>query len=137
MPTRDLTLDGTLAVNNAAEFSTMNADGSTTTSIPVRGQLGAAGAVRGVWNQTVDATGAITGVDVLRLHNAKGSLIVVFDNQAQEQAQRVSRGVFSSPHTQMLYDDTGTFTGDSERGTIDVVTRANKQVADLVLDSNS
>jgi hypothetical protein len=80
--TGPLGLDGLLTVVHRphAVTTTTHLDGSTTTSIPVSGQLGSLGQVRGVWSESVDAYGNYDGPDTLVLRNGKGSVLVAFDN---------------------------------------------------------
>ena len=80
-------LNGTLNVDNNpnATTTTTNDDGSMTTSVPVAGQLGALGQVRGIWNETVDSFGDYEGPDTLILHDAKGAFVVAFNNENAQQ----------------------------------------------------
>src|SRR5271166_2434893 len=75
-------LNGALNVDNnpIATTTTQNEDGSMTTSVPVTGQLGALGDVRGIWNETVDSFGDYEGPDTLTLHTSNGALVVAFNN---------------------------------------------------------
>jgi hypothetical protein len=125
-PTVPLVLDGTLAVNNNtnAALTTMNVDGTTTTSLPVSGRLGDLGAVHGVWNQTVDTYGDITGLDALRLHDSKGTFIIAFDNEQPGPAHPMGHGGIYYEVAQKLYDGTGAYAGASEIGTIKLVTNS-------------
>jgi hypothetical protein len=119
-----LVLNGSLAVDNNANAAstTMNTDGSTTTSVPVAGRLGAWGEVRGVWNKTVDAFGAPTGLDTLRLHNSKGAFIVAFNGQQPVRAQPTAHRAVYYQHPQRLNLGTGAYVGASESGTIKLIT---------------
>jgi hypothetical protein len=131
-----LVLDGTLTVDNTSPTTTMNEDGSTTQSVPVAGRLGALGAVRGVWNETVDQYGDYVGPDVLRLHTASGTFFVAFDNASPGTAQRAGKGTIYYEHLQRVYDPTGVYAGDSETGTIDLdMNRAQTHVISLRLQT--
>ena len=94
-----LVLDGTLAVDNSpgAATTTMNIDGSMTTSVPVAGQLGALGQVHGLWNESVDAYGDYQGPDTLRLRDAKGTFTVEFNNGAAVRPHGKTRGAPQLP----------------------------------------
>src|SRR6516165_8290936 len=76
-----IVLNGTLTVDNKAATTEMNADGSSTTVFPVSGQLGALGTVHGVWDNSVDGYGDYLGPDTLSIHNAKGGVLLTFNNQ--------------------------------------------------------
>ena len=58
-----LVLNGTLTVDNKATTTSMDDQGDTTTSIPVAGQLGTLGEVRGIWNESADSEGDYLGPD--------------------------------------------------------------------------
>jgi hypothetical protein len=131
-----MVLDGTLAVDNNpnASMSTSNPDGSTTTSLPVAGRLGALGEFRGVWNETVDPYGDITGLDVLRLHDPKGNLIIAFNNETPGPAQRAARGEVAHEQTQRVYSGSGAYARASETGSIELITNpAQTLVVSLAL----
>ena len=85
--TTAVVLNGTLNVDNnpSAASTVQNEDGSTTTSVPVAGQLTGLGEVHGIWNETVDSFGDYEGPDTLTLHASKGALVVAF-NDASSQA---------------------------------------------------
>jgi hypothetical protein len=129
-------LDGTLAVDNSAAASTSNPDGSTTTSTPVAGRLGALGKVRGVWNQTVDEFGDLDGPNVLRLAVPKGSLIVTFNTLTAIKAHPTGHGDFYYPRAQQVLEGTGAYAGAVETGMIDLTTNHSKsEITSLVLST--
>ena len=80
---RPIVLNGTLVVDNRPNADVINVkmNGTTTTSTPVAGRLGTLGEVRGALNKSQDAFGDPNGLDTLRLHNAKGSLILIFKSK--------------------------------------------------------
>jgi hypothetical protein len=133
-------LDGTLRVdaNANAATTTMNVDGSTTTSTPVAGRLGSIGAVRGVWNNNVDELGSPTGLDALRLHNAKGTFVIAIDNASQPPAHPAGHGDVYYVYPQRLYVGTGSYAGATESGTVDVTTNSSDTVVvSMTLHSRS
>lgn len=121
-------LNGTLAVNNKASSTTGNADGSYTISIPVSGALGGLGAVRGVWSETVDMFGDTTGLDVIRLRNAQGTILIGFDNQAPGKPRPAGRGTVFIEDAQRIYSGTGPYAHASETGSIEVTSNAAQTV---------
>jgi hypothetical protein len=125
-----LVLDGSLAVDNNgnAASTSMNLDGSTTTSVPVAGRLGTLGEVRGVWNKSVDAFGNPTGLDTLRLHNSRGAFVVAFNGQQPVRAQPAPHRAVYYRHPQRLSLGTGAYAGASESGTIELVTNSARTV---------
>ena len=129
---------GTLTVSKTGKTSVMNGDGSWTTSVPVSGDLGAVGEVKGDWNQTVDAYGDYEAPDVLRLSNAKGTVYLVFNSQSAGPMQKVGTGTIEKEHAQKLYSGTGAYAKATESGTIEVVSNsAQTVVKSLTLDSQS
>ena len=105
-----------------------NADGTTTVSVPVSGLLGPLGEVRGVWNETVDTFGDITGIDVLRLRNPKGTLIVAFDNETPGKPQSAGKGTVFVEDAQRLYASTGAYAGSTETGSVEIISNAAQTV---------
>jgi hypothetical protein len=133
-----LVLDGTLAVDNNAAATTMNADGSSTTSVPVAGRLGTLGEVRGVWNQTVDEYGDSTGLGVLRLHDSMGTFIVAVDTENSGPAHPAAHGAVSYQYAQRLDGGTGAYTRASESGSIEAFTnRGQTAVESMTLHSRT
>jgi hypothetical protein len=129
-----LVLDGTLSVDNSAAQSMTNPDGSTTTSTPVKGKFGTLGALRGVWNETVDQYGDSEGMDVLRLENSKGTIIVEFDTADAGPAQPAGHGAVYYQEPQRIDGGTGAYAHVSEVGTIDVTTTSGQTgVASMTL----
>jgi hypothetical protein len=127
-------LDGTLAVDNSEANSITNPDGSTTTSTPVAGRLGALGKVRGLWNQTVDEFGDIDGPNVLRLAVPKGALIVTFSTVTAVKAHPAAHGAVYYPRAQQVFTGTGAYTGATESGMIDLTTNHSRsEIVSLVL----
>jgi hypothetical protein len=131
-----LVLDGTLAVDVKGRALTMNTDGSSTTSAPVAGQLGALGQVRGVWTETTDPYGGSGGLDTLRLHNAQGAFVVTFNNQNNGRPHRLGHGVVYYQHPQQVHGGIGAYAHAVEHGTIQITTsNARSQVVSLTLSS--
>jgi hypothetical protein len=121
-----LVLDGTLSVDNNSNAisSTMNADGSSTMSIAVAGQLGALGPVHGVWYESQDAFGEYEGPDTLRLRDTKGTITITFNNVNRSPAHANERGAVNYEHAQRFYSGTGAYARASEIGTIELTTNA-------------
>jgi hypothetical protein len=137
---RPIVLDGTLAVDNKpnAGVTNVNMEDSTTTSTPVAGHLATLGEVRGVWNKTQDVFGDPHGLDTLRLHNSKGSLILIFNGQQAAQAHPAGHGAMYYEYAQKLYDATGAYAGTSETGTVKLTTNANRsQLYSITLESRA
>jgi hypothetical protein len=106
----------------------MNADGSTTKTVPVAGKLGALGDVRGVWRATFDAFGNHTGLDALRLHDAKGTFVIQFNNLESGPAHHLARGAIYYEQAQRLSAGTGPYAGASEHGTIELILNSDRTV---------
>jgi len=123
-----LVLDGTLTVENKATTTTMNLDGSTTTSVPVAGQLGTLGEVHGVWTESVDTYGDPTGPDTLQLHDAKGTFLVAFNEQNAGREHRLAGGAVDYAVAQRVYDGTGAYARASESGSIELTTNSARTV---------
>ncbi len=131
-----LVLDGTLTVDNRSPTTTMNEDGSTTTSVPVVGRLGALGVVRGVWNESVDEYGDYIGPDTLRLHTAKGAFVVAFSDASSGPAHPAGHGDVYYEHPQRVYNPIGAYAGDTESGSIELVTNpAQTSVVNMKLST--
>jgi hypothetical protein len=122
-------LAGTLVVDNKGSTTTVNPNGTQITSTPVAGKLGALGTVRGVWNETVNAYGGTTGLDTLRLRDAKGSLLIAFNNQNPGSQHKAGRTSYYE-ESQTLADATGAYKGTSESGTIQLVTNSTVTLVD-------
>jgi hypothetical protein len=129
-PPTVLVLDGTLAVDNNAATATENANGTQLTSTPVAGKLGTLGTVRGVWNETVDVNGNTTGLDTLRLRDAKGTLLIAFNNTNPGAQFRNSRGQPYYEDAQRLDVATGSYANTSETGTIELTTNSSATLVD-------
>ena len=133
-----LVLEGKLTVDTKAASTSMNTDGSTTTTEPVAGRLGALGVVHGVWNESVDSYGDYLGPDTLRLHTPNGAFVLTFNNQSPGPAHAAGRGTVYYQHVQRLYAGNGAYAGDSESGTIKLFTNhARTNVVSLELSSGS
>jgi hypothetical protein len=133
-----LVLDGTLMVDQKAAQSNMNADETMTTTAPVAGRLGTLGKVTGSWIETTNTLGAVENPDILRLHDSKGSLIILFNNTNTGKPTVISKGTSYFQHVQDLYVGTRAFAQAAENGTIQVVTSAKQQsVTSLVLTSTN
>ena len=117
-----LVLNGTLTVNNRGTTTSMDDQGNTTTSTPVSGQLGALGAVRGIWNESADSEGDYVGPDTLQLHNATGSFIVAFNANNPGQLHRISGGSVYYQHAQHVSGGTRAYARAKESGSIELTT---------------
>ena len=125
-----LVLNGTLAVDSKAASTAENSDGTWTTSIPVAGQLGGLGEVRGVWNETVDSFGDVSGLDALRLRDPEGTLIVAFDNQTPGRPRPAAHHTVSVEAAQHVYAGTGAYARASETGSIEILSNAARTVVE-------
>ncbi len=133
-----LVLSGTLSVDNNGATATMNADGSSTTVIPVAGRFGALGEVRGVWDNSVDPYGNYMGPDTLYLHDAKGGFILTFNDLNTAGRHPLGNGAVDFVHTQRLYKGSGGYAGASESGTIQLDTnKAKSLIVSLTLASQN
>jgi hypothetical protein len=133
-----LVLDGSVSVDNTAAESITNPDGSTTTSTPVVGHFGTLGELRGVWNETVDEYGDSEGLDVLRLANSKGGIIVEFDTQDSGPAHSAGHGAIYYQDPQRLYSGTGAFARTSESGMIQVYTNSGRsEIESMILHTRN
>jgi hypothetical protein len=135
-----LVLNGSLTVDNNpdAATSTTNVDGSTTTSLPVSGELSGLGRVRGIWNETLDEFGDYEGPDSLILRDAKGAFGVAFNNQNSTPANAKTHGAITFDHSQKVLGGTGAYARASESGSIEVTTNAAQtEVVSLTLQTRS
>jgi hypothetical protein len=135
-----LVLNGSLTVDNNpdAATSTTNVDGSTTTSLPVSGELSGLGRVRGIWNETLDEFGDYEGPDTLILRDAKGAFGVAFNNQNSTPANAKTHGAITFDHAQKVLGGTGAYARASESGSIGVTTNAARtQVVSLTLQTRN
>jgi hypothetical protein len=131
-------LNGTLTVDNKHATSMTNVDGSSTSVVPVSGQIGALGAVHGVWDNSVDTYGDYAGPDTLSLHNSKGSIVLTFNEQNAGGGHALGHGAVTYMHTQRLYRGSGAYAGASESGTIALATnKARSLIASMTLQSQS
>jgi len=131
-------LDGTLAVDNNSANITTNPDGTSISSTPVAGRLGALGKVRGVWNVGLDTFGDTTGVNALRLHAPKGSLVISFSTVNTVKPHPAARGAVYYPRAQQLVAGTGAYAKATESGMIDLTTNpGRKQTVSLALMSTN
>ena len=129
-----LVLNGTLTVDNNpdATSTTMNADGSMTTSVAVAGQLGTLGRVHGIWNETMDAYGDYEGPDELILRAQRDRSPSGSTTRTRNQCARSRR--ISYQHAQVVLGGTGAYAKESESGSIEVTTNAARtQIVSLTL----
>jgi hypothetical protein len=126
-----LVLNGTLTVDNAGATSSMDEFEDTTTSIPVAGQLGTLGKVRGTWNESVDSEGDYLGPDTIQLHNAKGSFVVEFNADSPGPLHRISGGAVYYQHPQLVSGGMRAYARTKESGSIDL----NTNPAHTVIES--
>jgi hypothetical protein len=131
-----INLSGTLTVDNKGATTTMNDDGSSTNVVPVSGTVAALGAVHGVWDNSTDAFGNYMGPDSLYLHNAKGGVLLTFQDLNSRGGHALGHGVVAYTHTQRLYQSGGAYAGASESGTIDLATnKARSLIVSMTLES--
>ncbi len=119
-----LVLDGTLTVANNAATTSMNDDGSTTTSVPVAGQLGTLGKVHGVWEESTDEYGDPIEPDTLELHDAKGTVVVAFNGQNVGRGHHLAGGAVNYDVAQRVLDGAGAYTRAPESGSIELTTNS-------------
>ncbi len=139
-PANPITLNGTLTVdsNPSQTTSTQNADGSTTTSVPVAGQLPGIGYVHGLWNETVDSFGGYQGPDTLTLRTTKGILVVAFNNDNTSAGKVKAHGPVSYEHLQIVEGGAGVYARATETGTIELTTNAARtDVATITLHTGN
>ena len=131
---RPIVLNGTLVVDNRpnADVINVSTDDTTTTSTPVAGRLGTLGEVRGTWNTSQDVFGDPNGLDTLRLHSAKGSLILIFNGEQGAKAHPAGHGAVYYQYAQKLYGATGAYAGTSETGTITLTTETSLSKLDSI-----
>ncbi len=130
-----ITLNGTLTVDNnpSQVTSTENEDGSTTTSVPVEGQLSGIGYVHGIWDETYDEFGDYEGPDTLTLRTTKGIFGVAFNNDNTSTSAK-SHGPASYEHLQIVEGGAGAYARATESGTIVLTTNAaQSEVATMTL----
>jgi hypothetical protein len=125
-----LALNGTLTINNRGTTVSMDEQGDTTTSIPVAGQLGTLGEVRGIWHESSDSEGDYVGPDTLQLHNSKGSFNVAFNADNPGQLHRVAGGAVYYQHPQHVSGGTRAYARVKESGSIDLTTNAARTVVE-------
>jgi hypothetical protein len=119
-----LVLNGTLTVDNKAASTTVNSDGSTTTSIPVSGQLATLGKVRGIWDESADQFGDYQGPDTIQLRGSKGTIVIAFSNATHVPVSHTGRGSVSYQHFQVSDGGTRAYSRATESGWIVLTTNA-------------
>jgi hypothetical protein len=133
-----IVVNGTLTVDNKGATMTTNVDGSSTSVVPVSGQIGALGTVHGAWDNTIDAYGDYVGPDTLFLHNSKGNILLTFNDQIAGGGHALDHGVMTYMHTQRLYRGSGAYAGASESGTIGLATnKARSLIVSMTLESQN
>lgn len=115
-----LVLNGTLQIDNAAATTNEDDDGDMITTTPVSGTLGSLGAVRGTWNTGVDSFGDYMGPDTLDLHNAKGGIVIEFNDQQHGKAKAGAKGAAYYQVPQALLEGSSAYAEASERGTLNL-----------------
>jgi hypothetical protein len=125
-----LVLNGTLTVNSKGTTVNMDELGNTTTSTPVSGQLGALGAVRGIWNESADSEGDYVGPDTLQLHNSKGSFNVTFNADNPGQLHRIAGGGVYYEHPQHVSGGMRAYARAKESGSIELTTNPARTVVE-------
>ena len=88
--------DGTLTVDNN-QRTRPRTPTAAQPHRPPSPALGALGKVRGVWNKNLDQFGDPTGLDVLRLHAPKGSLIIMFNTPNTVKPHAAAHGTVYYP----------------------------------------
>ena len=131
-----LVLNGTLTVNNKATTTTMDEQDDTTTTTPVAGQLGSLGEVRGTWSETDDQFGDYMGPDMLRLHDAKGTFVVAFNEQKTDAINRLAGGAQESVHPELASGGAGAYAHARGSGTIGLTTNATRKVVNTITFSS-
>ena len=121
-------LDGTLAVDNKAASTMMNADGSMTNSIPVSGQLSTIGQVRGTWEERSDQYGDYEGPDTIQLRGSKGTIVIAFSNASHLPISRSNKASMSYQHPQLLFSGTRAYSRAAESGLIVLTTNVAHNV---------
>ena len=133
-----IVLDGTLALDNNAATSTQNVDGGSTTTTPVTGRLATLGKVHGVWNETVDAYGDVTGLDALRLRNAKGTIVVEFNNADPGTAHHAAHGAVYYQESQRIGAIAGAYSDSTESGSIELFPNSGRSaIVSIVLHTRA
>jgi hypothetical protein len=117
-------INGTLTIDNNAGSTVENPDGSTTTIVPVAGQLGSFGKVHGLWSETDDAYGDYEGPDTILIHTSEGAFTIAFNNTGTKPSSSKPHGPLTYVHAQLIGDGTGAFARASESGAIEVTTNA-------------
>jgi hypothetical protein len=119
-----LVLNGTLTADSKAATTTMDEEGDTTTMIPVAGQLGALGEVRGTWSETQDEYGDYMGPDTVRLHDSNGTFVVAFSEQNTKTFHHLAGGTLESVHPEHTSEGSGAYVHSKGSGTIALTTNA-------------
>jgi hypothetical protein len=122
--TTPLVLSGTLTVDSKAASTTVNEDDSTTTSIPVSGQIATLGKVHGIWDESADQFGDYEGPDTIRLRGAKGMVVIAFSNANPGPAYHNGNGSVSYQHPQIFDGGTRAYSRGAESGSIVLTTNA-------------
>ena len=123
-----LPLTGTLTVENKASMTSTDAQGDVMSSTPIVGQLGTLGEVRGTWSTESDQYGDYMGPDTLRLHNARGSVVVLFSEQNTSSVQHLAGGATATVHPQLAGNGTRAYARTRESGTITLTTNSARTV---------
>lgn len=129
-----MVLDGTLAVDNKAASTSTDAEGDTTTAIPVAGTINGLGEVHGVWDETDDAYGDYLGPDTIQLRDAQGAIAVSFNAGTLGKPHRGANKTVYYQLPQRLTAGQGAYAHDTETGTIQLdMNAARNAVASLTL----
>jgi hypothetical protein len=133
-----LVINGTLTVDHQAAATSTDSEGDLTTSMPVAGELGTLGEVRGVWNESEDAYGDYLGPDTIQLHDSHGTFDVAFNNATPGKAHPTAQKAVFYQHPQQVFAGTGDYARASERGTIELNTNnARTGIASVTLTTRS
>lgn len=131
-------LDGTLTVNTKQTLASQDYMGNTQLSTPVSGVLSGLGKVQGTWNEVADSLGDSLGDDALQLHNAQGSVTLMFSPSNHGKAHKTALGTSFSPLAQHVTGGTKGYNHASESGTITINTNASgKTVQSMTLSTTS
>jgi hypothetical protein len=133
-----LVLSGTLTVDSKAASTTVNDDDSTTTSIPVSGQIATLGKVHGIWDESADQFGDYEGPDTIQLRGAKGMVVIAFSNANPGPAYHNGNGSVSYQHPQIFDGGTRAYSRGAESGSIVLTTNAaHNAIASMTLTTTN
>lgn len=121
-----LVLTGTLAVDSTAATTATDDMGDSINETPVAGNLGTLGKVRGTWYETFDQYGDYMGPDTIQLRNAKGTVVVAFNDQDATSAHGTKHGAESYVYPQRGLAGGGAIGRGEETGTVELNTNPGR-----------